>query len=125
MAAYRIEHASASCRWTCARMLTALPSPGTPQFASLTSALQPYGVGPRDITFEAPSTRMSDVALNFMLLRGELRLQITYEGFEVFASQLLDEHLSVVPKLAGIARDAIRDCSPDGASGRLSRRTVA
>ncbi len=99
-------------------MLHALPSPGTPQFAKLTGALQPFGVEPRGITFEAPSARMADVSLNFALLRAEIRLQITYEGFEIHVARLLDEHVAVIPRLAGIARHALQECSPDGALGR-------
>ena len=99
-------------------MLHALPSPGTPQFAKLTSALQPFGVEPRGVTFEAPSARMADVALHFALLRGEIRLQVTYEGFEIVVAQLLDEHLAVIPRLATIARDALRECCQDATPGR-------
>src|SRR2546425_13029893 len=118
MTPYRTENASASCRWTCAQMLTALPSPGTPQFAKLAASLQPYGIEPRGITFEAPSSRMSDVTLNFLLLRGELRIKVTYDGFEIIAGQLLDEHIPMAAALVSIAHEAIRDSSGDGAAGR-------
>lgn len=115
---YRVEQASVSCRWRCGQMLQTLPSPGTAHFAKLASALQPFGVDPRGITFEAPSARMADVSLNFALLRGEVRLQITYEGFEIRVDRLLEEHVTVIPRLAGVARQALQECSPDSATGR-------
>ncbi|MEK7407520.1 MAG: hypothetical protein AAB225_20775 [Acidobacteriota bacterium] len=99
-------------------MLHTLPTPGTPHFAKLTSALQPFGVGPRGITFEAPSARMADIALNFELVGGAVRLQITYEGFEIVVSQLQEEHLTEIPKLARIARETLQDCSPASTGGR-------
>ena len=119
MTSYRIEPGSASFRWKwrCAQILPALPSPGTPPFAKLIAALQPFGVDARGITFEAPGARLSDVSLNLALWRGP-RLQITCEGFEVIDEPFLDEHLSLLPKLVGIAHLAIRECSPDGPSGR-------
>jgi hypothetical protein len=99
-------------------MLPALPSPGTPQFAKLAGALQAFVVDPRGITFEAPSTRMADVSLNFALLRGEARLQFTYEGFEILVAQLVDEHLAVIPKLAAIARQVLQESCSGSAPGR-------
>lgn len=98
-------------------MLHALPSPGSPQFANLARALQPFGLDARGITFEVPSARMADVSLNLALLRGEIRLQITYEGFEIVAAQLVDEHLAVIPRVAGVAREALQGCFADGAGG--------
>jgi len=115
---YRIEQQSVSCRWRCAQMLSTLPSPGTPHFAKLTSALQQFAVDPRGITFEAPSARMADVSLNFALLREQIRLRITYEGFEILVAQLLDEHVTVISRLVAIARQALQECSPDSAIGR-------
>jgi hypothetical protein len=99
-------------------MLHTLPSPATPHFAKLVGALQPFGVDPRSVTFEAPSARMADVLLSFALLRGEVRLQFTYEGFEILVAQLLDAHLPVIPRLATIARQALQECSPDNEAGR-------
>lgn len=106
---YRVAAASVSCRWKCPQILAGLPFPGTPHFGELMKAFETDGVEARNITVETPSNRLSDVVLSIGILRGEIRLLLNYAGFEIAIDRLLEDHIPIVPRLAKVAVESLRD----------------
>jgi hypothetical protein len=70
--------------------------------------LGPFGLETKKITLESRSNQLSDVALVIML-KGDIRLFLTYSGFELFISNLKDSQVSLVPKVADSVCSLLED----------------
>lgn len=85
MTQYEIENASINIRWMFADMLPNLPVPGSEAFTRMIRALRPLGIVPNNISIEAATPNLGDVALQILLLNRIITLRISYSGIEIAA----------------------------------------
>ncbi len=95
-----VEQSTAIYKANFARMLPALPTPGTTWFAALSKTLSPFGLSPGGIELEAPTNRLDDVVLSFSLLVNRLKLKLSYGWFEFIISNLYDEDEAALIEIA-------------------------
>ena len=117
--ACQVREASCIARWTYARMLAPIPTPGHAVFEKLVSKLVRHGLDPSGLSVDTPSNRASDVSVNFDLRHPELRLRVMYSGFEIIANRVTAGFLQDIPGLAsGVAED-LRVLAGGVSSGQL------
>jgi hypothetical protein len=85
---YSIKESSAIYRWTFNHMLPGLPVPGTNHFFELLKQLGKYRIAPADVSVEAPSQRLSDVALTILLFNQRVTIKVTYAYVELTVNRL-------------------------------------
>lgn len=85
---YTIKESSAIYRWTFEHMLSGLPVPGSIQFLELLKQLEKYRITPADVSVEAPSQRLSEVALIVLLFSQRVSLRVTYAYVELTVNRL-------------------------------------
>lgn len=125
MAEYVIEQTSVESQLTFARMLPSLPGPGTQAFATLAKALHPFGISPGGVTVDAPSSRMSDVVLNIVLLDKRVGIKITAASFELLINGLFIDDDNSLITIVDAVFDALRAVEPEAVAGTVSHRVTS
>ena len=122
---FTLDRASLNIWWTSGEVLWGLPLPGTRQFGLLLKSLEPHGVTAREIIVESPSKLLADVVLGLGLLSGEVRLLLSYTGFEISIDELLHHHLKSIVTIAGSAQASLTDFREPDNAGSLTIRYAA
>ena len=97
--------------WIYPGVLPEIPFPATERFANLLRSLEPYRPNVRGINVEAPTGKLSEVAVRFGLLDGEIVLSFAYDGFSIRSFAFKDTHRSQFGIIAGIA---LANVQPEG-----------
>lgn len=118
MIEYRVEQSAVTCRWTFDTILAGLPTPGTKLFSTLCRELGPYGISPAGISFESPTSFLSDVIYRVGLLDGRVALRITYSGFEMIVDPLLPEDDELLVKILGSLFVVLGEVDPNASAGK-------
>lgn len=122
MREFTVERTSVNFKWTFKRMIPSLPGPGTSAFASLCKGLQPYGLTPSRVTVEAPTARLSDVALGIGLLDNRVALRITPADFEMFVSELFEGDESNLVDIGNLSFAALLEVDEEAGQGNAELR---
>ncbi|MGH9930526.1 MAG: hypothetical protein ACREA9_15045 [Pyrinomonadaceae bacterium] len=122
MREYTVEQSSLNFKWSLKRMIPSLPGPGTPAFATLCKGLQPFGLIPSRVTVEAPTARLSDVALSIALLDNRVTLRITPADFEMFVNQLVEGDENNLVEIANLSFAALFEMDDDARQGKAEIR---
>jgi hypothetical protein len=115
---FRAEQSAATYRWTFDNILAALPTPGTKMFSLLCRELGPYGISPTGISFESPTSFLSDVVFRVGLLDGRVALRISYSGFELSLDSLLQGDDELLVKIADSVFGILREVDPNSGFGK-------
>ena len=122
MREYTVERTSLNFKWTFKRMLPSLPGPGTPAFATLCKGLHPHGLSAARVTVEAPTARLSDVALGIALLDNRVALKITPADFEMYVSDLYEGDQANLVEIANLIFGALGQVDEDASQGNAEVR---
>jgi hypothetical protein len=96
-----IEYANLNLNWKFPFMISQLPVPATESFNFLIKGLRPFGITPRALTLEAPSSNLDDVVLSLILLNHKFVVRLTYSGIEAEGKDIYaDEVLQILQILA-------------------------
>ena len=118
MIEFRAEQSAATYRWTFDNILAALPMPGTKMFSTLCRELGPYGISPTGISFESPTSFLSDVVYRVGLLDGRVALRISYSGFELIVDSLLQGDDELLVKIADSVFVILREVDANASLGK-------
>jgi hypothetical protein len=105
-------------------MLTSLPGPGSPSFATLANALHPFGITPSGITVDTPSNRMADVVLSILLLDKRVGIRLTAASFELLVNGLFEDDERTLVTIVNAVLDALRSIDPEAVAGKISHRVT-
>lgn len=106
-------------------MLPSLPGPGSPAFAKLAKALDPFGISPSGVTVDMPSSRMSEVVLSIVLLDKRVGIRITAASFELLVNGLFVDDDSSLITIVDSVFDALRSVDSEWVAGTLSHRVTS
>lgn len=118
MIEFRAEQSAVTCRWAFDSILAGLPTPGTKAFSTLCNELGPYGISPAGISFESPTSFLSDVIYRVGLLDGRVALRITYSAFEMIVDPLLPEDDELLVKILGSVFVVLGEVDPKASVGK-------
>jgi hypothetical protein len=102
-----IEIANLNINWQFPFMIPQLPIPNTEAFNFLIQGLRPFGVSPRLINIETPTSNMDDVSIQIKLLNYKLGLSITYSGIEIDGRDIYDEEALQTLQILGIVFECL------------------
>lgn len=88
----KVVDSTMELNWFAPTLVTALPFPGTREFANLVKDLEPYGPEASRMTVETPSKKLSDVAIRFGLRNGAVELSLFYTGFRILIAPFEKHH---------------------------------
>jgi hypothetical protein len=97
-----IEIANLNLNWKFPFMISQLPTPNTEAFNFLIQGLRPFGLNPRLISIESPTSNMDDVSMQIKLLNYKLGLSITYSGIEVEGRDIDSDDTLQVLQILGV-----------------------
>src|SRR4030095_4852063 len=115
---FRAEQSAATYRWTFDNILAALPTPGTKMFSILCRELGPFGISTTGISFESPTSFLSDVLFRVGLLDGRVALRISYSGFELGVDPLLQGDDELLIKIADAVCGILKEVDPNASLGK-------
>ena len=78
-----VDLANLDCKWFAPSLIFDLPFPGTQAFKALVDDLGPFKPEANRIAVEAPTGKVSDVAIRFGLRDGDIDLAFFYTGFRL------------------------------------------
>ena len=117
---YSVKQVSVSFKWTFDRMLPALPGPSTPAFAALCKELHPYGLKAANILVEAPTARLSDVAIRLALMDEGLIIGLSLTELDLYCRDCYEEDVDVLVKIVEAFFVALKTIDEDIANGKAS-----
>lgn len=118
MIEFRAEQSSVTYRWAFEKILAALPTPGTKTFATLCRELGPYGIAPTGISFESPTSVLSDVVYRVALLDGRVALRISYSGFEMVVEPMFPGDDDLLVKILVSVFGVLGEVDPNASAGK-------
>jgi hypothetical protein len=114
-----------TCRYAFSNILPSLPGPGTPAFAQLCRELKRFGIAAERITFETPTSRLSDVRATISLLQDTVTLRLQYEWFELAVPALVQGQEDALIEIANIVLSALALMDENVSKGHLTVQSLA
>ena len=116
---------SLTCRIAFGNILSALPVPGTSAFADLCKRLKQFGLTGEKFSLETPTTRLSDVRVNIMLLQDTITLRVQYEAIEIVVPALVQDIGVELIAVANEALESLVELNPNLPGGSVSVQSLA
>jgi len=104
-------------------MLPSLPGPGTPSFASLVKGLAAFGIDPSGVTLDAPTSKLSDVALAIVLHEKRVIVRITAASFNLYVTSLFVGDDAVLVQIGELILNAVQEIDSDADKAEVTIRT--
>ncbi|HBB97710.1 MAG TPA: hypothetical protein DC054_20205 [Blastocatellia bacterium] len=119
---YTVEQTSLNFKWNYKRMMSFVPTPGTPSFAAICKGLTSYELDASRITVDAPTTRFGDVMLGIALLGNRAALRFTPSFLELYVTSLYDGDEERLLGIVNAALTALEEADSDSAQGEAHVR---
>ncbi len=103
---FEVVASSLSARWNLKRILSHLPTPGTPFFVTLYEALRPHGLNTSGYNLEGQA-KLSDVVLT-LSLHDTIRVRMSYDWIELGVVTLDTEQIPELVDITGKVFSEIR-----------------
>ncbi len=112
-----IEIANLNLNWKFPFMISQLPTPNTEAFNFLIQGLRPFGLSPRLISIESPTSNMDDVSMQIKLLNYKLGLSITYSGIEVDGRDIDSDETLQILQILGVVFECLEKIDSETKKG--------
>jgi hypothetical protein len=125
MHAFTAIQSSLTCRIAFGDIISALPVPGTNAFVELFKRLKQFGLTAEKFSLETPTTRLSDVRVNLLLLQDTITLRVQYEAMELVVPTWVQ---GVEMQLMGVVNETLEsfvELNPNVPGGFVSVQSVA
>ena len=104
-------------------MLPSLPGPGTPAFAKLVKGLAAFGIDPSGVTVDAPTSKLSDVALAIVLHEKRVIVRITATSFNLYVTSLIVGDDDALVQIGELILSAVKEIDSDADKADVTIRT--
>jgi hypothetical protein len=104
-------------------MLPSLPGPGTLPFAKLVKGLAAFGIEPSGVTLDAPTSKLSDVALAIVLDEKRVIVRITAAAFNLYVTSLIVGDDEALVQIGELILNAVKEIDADADKADITIRT--